>query len=410
MNERDEDYSSSGNTAMTNLSLLDYYRTNRINPVPIPVEERAAWESHFAKRRNLYERHLGIPFCLLRGKSAIEFGCNSGENALVLATLGMELTLLEPNEQVIPRLKELFDRFELTDRIVELKVEGINEYQDDGRCYDLVIAEGFIYTLENRDEVIGKLASRLSPGGIGVISFNDRCGGFIEIVKRFLFGRARELENIHNPQGEESFTLARRFFEADYSRINASRPFRAWWQDVLLNPLMNAEFLWSYEEILPLIEQCGCVVYSTSPKWTSADAFSWYKNVSDPQDLHRRFLDNWKQMFAYFLTGRYSPQQNLTPVSDRIVQSVLELMERISTYLQDLRWPRGGIQYPSELGRFLLASGEAELMTLDRELQDLFHTANNSNADELVTAYQDSRLVRSLWGVPYHYISFIRRN
>ena len=55
-------------------SLLEYYRKNTFNPVPISVEEHEIWNAHAAKRRNLYERHLGIPLPLLRDRAVIEFG------------------------------------------------------------------------------------------------------------------------------------------------------------------------------------------------------------------------------------------------------------------------------------------------------------------------------------------------
>ena len=57
---------------------LDYYQRNNFNPVPIDVEIPKGWESQLAKRRNLYERHLGIPLSLLKGRDVLEFGCNSG--------------------------------------------------------------------------------------------------------------------------------------------------------------------------------------------------------------------------------------------------------------------------------------------------------------------------------------------
>src|SRR5438477_6019319 len=103
---------------MTAPSLLTYYQTNNFNPVAIGIEHNAdAWKAHFAKRVNLYARHLRMPLGLIDGKSVLEFGCNSGENALVLAALGADLTLVEPNTQVWPRLRSLFEGFHLQDRI-----------------------------------------------------------------------------------------------------------------------------------------------------------------------------------------------------------------------------------------------------------------------------------------------------
>ena len=101
-------------------TLLNYYQNDNFNPVLIVVENESIWKNHFAKRCNLYERHLGVPLSLLRDSSVLEFGCNSGENALVLASVGANLTLVEPNRQVLLRLKMLFEKFNLEKRIVAL--------------------------------------------------------------------------------------------------------------------------------------------------------------------------------------------------------------------------------------------------------------------------------------------------
>src|SRR5262245_60195062 len=96
---------------MTIRTLLEYYTANQINPDPITLETSEQWAVHVSKRRTLYERHLGIPVSLLRGQRVLEFGCHSGENALVLAHAGARLTLVEPNTSVHEPLQALFSRY-----------------------------------------------------------------------------------------------------------------------------------------------------------------------------------------------------------------------------------------------------------------------------------------------------------
>ena len=105
---------------MTMRSLVEYYTTNQIDPVPIALDTPEKWAAHVAKRRNLYERHLGVPLSLLGGKRVLEFGCHSGENALVLAHAGARLTLVEPNASVHHRLTTLFDAYGCTAAIEQL--------------------------------------------------------------------------------------------------------------------------------------------------------------------------------------------------------------------------------------------------------------------------------------------------
>ena len=79
-------------------SLVEYYRNHDLNPVPLSLDSNSEWEDHISRRKNLYERHLKIPTSIFKDKNVIEFGCNSGENAVYLAHLGAKLTLAEPNE------------------------------------------------------------------------------------------------------------------------------------------------------------------------------------------------------------------------------------------------------------------------------------------------------------------------
>ena len=130
---------------MASTSLLSYYQDNQIDPVPIPLKDNVAWQTHVSKRRNLYERHLGIPLSFLSGRSVLEFGCNSGENALVLAAAGANLTLMEPHIPAVERLQNLFSSFGLSERITELGHSSIEEFSSESK-YDLVIAEGFVNT------------------------------------------------------------------------------------------------------------------------------------------------------------------------------------------------------------------------------------------------------------------------
>ena len=110
-------------------TLLDYYKRHKLNPVPLPIETESEWNDHIKRRKNLYERHLKIPVSFFSGKDVIEFGCNSGENSLYLAFLGAELTLVEPNEEVHPRLIKLFRKHNKENKIRELASLSINEFR-----------------------------------------------------------------------------------------------------------------------------------------------------------------------------------------------------------------------------------------------------------------------------------------
>lgn len=388
-------------------SLVSYYQQHRFNPVFIPVEDHDKWEIHFARRRNLYENHLNIPLSLLRGRSVIEFGCNSGENALVLGALGASLTLVEPNDQVLPRLRELFGLFKLEGSIRALHQESIESFQGDGP-YDVVIAEGYLNILSTRERMLEKIGRLLGPGGIGIISFDDRYGSLVELVKRCLLWRACQLRGIEDILSPESLDVAVQFFGEDFGGIKASRTMESWWKDQLVSPFFCLPYLWTYREIIPLIENAGCVYYSSSPKWATTDHFQWYKNVMSFQERHAHVLDSWKNHLLFFLTGRHSEAQAISCPPDDALQSLDHLIEEISTCTRSYPSVDAPPSYPVVLDHYFDSTGDRHIQDLNGCLRTAFDILPFCGYEELLLRYKGMIGLRPLWGTPYHYVSFLK--
>lgn len=389
-------------------SLLEYYQRHTFNPVPIAVEDHQAWNTHYGKRRNLYERHLGIPFSLINGRSVIEFGPNSGENALVLALAGARLTLVEPNAQVLPRLHALFERFGLLGSIEALEVQQIEEFQP-AQPYDLVIAEGFLCTLSSRDTLLRKLADLLKPNALGVISYNCRFGGLVELIKCHILRRVCRLRG-HALDGEESCALATTLFGEDFAKLNASRPLKAWWMDNLVNPFYSGAYLWSLPEILPLLENAGCRFLSSSPKWSLTDHFQWYKNAPDTSAIHQDVLMDWHKAFPYLLTGRRPRLLEPAPAVAETISDIAALVTTMSEEAKDEFYlcSHSPSRYPGSLDQSLCESGDPRLQELNVDLQNVFDALASNDVDALVSTYRGALQLRSTWGTPYQYLSFIK--
>ncbi len=387
-------------------SLLEFYQTRHFNPVPIALDTDEKWQLQLAKRRNLYQRHLGIPLALLKGQPVIEFGCNSGENALVLAHAGARLTLVEPNDQVLPRLRTLFEHFHLGRQITALHNQDLNSFSS-SETYSLVVAEGFLYTLPNREELLGKLVRLITPGGLMTMTFNDRYGGFIELTKRLVLFRACELGGI-DPESPESLALAERLFGEDLAKVNASRPLEAWWKDMLVCPFYSAAYLWSYLELFPLFDQLGCGIHSTSPRWSLLDHYRWYKDVARTRaEHHQALLAEFRRAFPFFLTGRPSSGG---PASETVIGAVAALTDQISAYSIGAASARDitQVSYPQPLEDYLCTSADPTLRALGDDFGAVYRALAGSNLQELAGAYQAADCLRSHWGTPCHYISAVR--
>jgi len=392
---------------MSELSLVDYYRKNDFNPVLIQVEDIPTWRKHFDKRRNLYENHLKIPLTLLGDKSVIEFGPNSGENALVLAVHRANLTLIEPNEKVIPRLKELFEKFGVKDTIKTLSNQTLESYQTHDK-FRIAIAEGFLYTLPNRDKMLEKIAGWLLPGGFGIVSYNDRYGSLMEALRRFMLFKVCELEGIKDVHSEASLAVARRLFEEDFSLISSSRKFEAWWKDTLVNPLVSSKYLWSFEEMVKILERCDCLPYSTSPVWSTSDQYRWYKNLREPGHIKIKWMSDWIYSLRYFISGLAAIDTSTKSLGADTVCAVKDFVCALFDGAEQT--PVKVPEYPEKIDLLLSSSNDVRLRLFNMELKTLLSLLGGTSVADILTCYRNTIFLRHSWGTPYHYLCFQREN
>jgi len=386
-------------------TLLGYYQQSRFNPVPISLETPQAWHAHCARRRNLYERHLSIPLALIRDKTVLEFGCNTGENSLVLASLGAKLTLVEPNEQAHEALYCNFKRFHLESQIAQVVPASINEFQSSDQ-FDLVIAEGFLYTLPNRDSMLQKVCSFVKPGLLGVVSFNDVCGCFLEMLRRAVLRRSCQLSGIADWGSERGLSIAEELFLEDFRALPASRPFQAWWKDTLVNPFLAYDFLWDYHRIIPLLGSVDCHFWACSPKWVMTDAFAWYKSVSDLSARAQELLTSWPEKLTYFLFGHPFSTSRVSSPEPVIIGEVYRLVREWSDFSLTQGTHPSSMLLPDRLYAFLEQNQDERIQRLCRELRQVSLAMQQDSMDMLRVAYHNANELRRSWGAAYHYLAF----
>lgn len=390
---------------MTEKSILTYYQQQNFNPVEINIFDNREWIIHLTKRRNLYNC-LGIPLYLLRGCSVLEFGCNSGENSIVFASMGANLTLVEPNHKVLDRLYKNFDIFNLKDRIISLHKIDIESFESN-QIYDLVIAEGFLPSLPSRDELLNKLISFVAPGGFLSISFGNMHGMLIEMLRRLIFWRACHTNRIELILSKEALELAKMLFFNDFSRINASRKFEAWWQDSLVSPFFTwKDIKWSYHEIIPTIEMAGCEFFSSSPRWTLLDEFNWYKNVFSTRERHARLFEIYYHRLPYFWTGLKEVATLEIAPPKEVVNDTKKFIKKMAEYTQQYPVSSDIIPYPNTLCDYLNNTKVPILKRFSVDIQNLLESIFFDDFYKFLKIYQKTKELRNLWGVPYHYASF----
>ncbi|MEK7867226.1 MAG: methyltransferase domain-containing protein [Planctomycetota bacterium] len=385
-------------------SLLSYYRGAAFNPLGIDLSDPAKLAAHRAKREHLYQTLLGLPLGWLRGKEVLEVGPASGENALVFAMMGANLTLVEPNEHTRPRIEALFDHFGVRDRIRELSASTIDAFRCD-RSFDLVVAEGFVDTLADRERAIARLCELASPGGVVSVTRHEAVGMLAEFVKKAVYARASA-----SLAEEERLAVAESLFAEDYARIPASRGFRTWWKDNLDSPVVNEWLLWPFEEMLAAFHAGGCSYHASHPNYVERDTLRWYKDVPSAEERERAVLDGYVRRAASWVLAGPLFERDDAPIEARreVVSAFRAFVAALARWTRQPVAPAPSPDAIEGLDRRLGLQFAPRAASLVRELTALLATLDAGTRESIVEQYRASSTLRSVWGSHYHYVCFRR--
>lgn len=270
--------------------ILDFYREHNISPVHQDISD---FNYHCARREKLY-RQLGMPVLLFNGAEVLEVGTGGGYNSVVLAQWNCHLSMVEPNETAQNEIIELFREKKIEDYV--LYKETVEQHS--GKEYDVVIAEGFLPTIENRVEVLEKLKSLVKETGILVITCQDEMGMFVERMKR-LVGH-RSVKNVVSYC--EKVKKLVDIFEPQLKLLHGvSRPVEDWVQDQILCEDFNCNDILDLKKAIQGIGDNWDVLGCSSPDFFSD--CSWYKDIE--YDYKKSYCDQYdKKSYNLIIAGR----------------------------------------------------------------------------------------------------------
>ncbi len=175
--------------------LFQYYAHEQFLPTFGNFENASKLAQYTDARRTVFVEKLMLPIQMFDGADVLEFGPDTGENALVFAQWGARLTLAEPNLHAHGQIRQYFERFGLSDSIADLRSDDIEAFASD-RKYDLIDAEGFIYTVQPTSLWLSAFSRNLRPGGYAVVSYYETRGTFIELVLKAIHSSCKSLTSL----------------------------------------------------------------------------------------------------------------------------------------------------------------------------------------------------------------------
>jgi SAM-dependent methyltransferase len=277
--------------------LFAYYREQPILPTFADLRTAEAFASYATARAAMLRDKAGLPPEAFAGRDVLEFGPDSGENALVFASWGARMSLVEPNAAAHGPINDYFDRFGMRGALRDLASMEVLAYRSDER-FDFIVAEGFIYTVQPTRAWLDVFHRHLRPGGRFLVTYYERHGALIELL----------LSTIHRMHrrrtGLGPVAAARAIYAAKWDAIPHTRAFESWVMDVLENPYLDPMLFVDARVFLDDLEACGFELATAHPHYDDVLAIDWHKRVVPRAERIARAKRHLERSTLSFLAGR----------------------------------------------------------------------------------------------------------
>jgi hypothetical protein len=384
--------------------LYEYYRGQQLLPTFADFQAAPELERYAAQRAAVLRDRAGLPTALFNGAEVLEFGPDSGENALVFAMWGAHLTLVEPNERAHETIRAYFERFGRGASLRSLSSENVLDYEDPAR-YDFVVAEGFIYTIQPTRAWLAAFHRLLRADGMFFITYYERCGAMFELALRALHRAHQRLT------GLDAEASARRLYAAKWDAIPHTRRFESWVMDVLENPFVRAATFLDARTLVDDMAASGFDLYASYPHYGDVLAMDWHKRESTVLERTVRARAHIERSTLSFLSGRKLYIGDAAR-AEAIAQDARELVADIDATIDGddtraiqraiaaLDWLTTAVDEPS-----IVADDLAERRAASDAFASFAHAfrlAASGDAAGLVQHAQTDAAFIANWGQPVH--------
>lgn len=263
---------------------LEFYENLKISPVSQDISD---FQRHVARRTALY-RQLGLLPQTFRNAEVLEVGPGSGHNAIVTAGFKpRRFVLVEPNSTGFEAVTALFRDF--TDIPIEIHHTLLEDYAEPG-LFDIVLCEGLVSGLDNKEAFLDQLDARVAPGGVLVITCYDSVSMLFESLRR-LIGKIliRDATGI-----EDRIDILTQAFGSHLATLKGmTRPPRDWVLDNLLAPpVFNVKDYFSVGQAIRFFAD-RYYFYQSSPSFLPN--YTWYKELSsNPAEYNGNYIEQFR--------------------------------------------------------------------------------------------------------------------
>lgn len=361
-------------------------------------------------RARFFRDHLHLPPQIFRGTSLVEFGPDSGENALVFARWGANVTLVEPNHKAWPSISSYFERFNLKSKLSSLEKADLESFQTE-RKFNFVNAEGFIYTVKPDLIWINQFDRILEHDGFFNISYTEFFGSIFELIHRVLYLRAKDL------LGQDSPETSRKLFEAKWESIPHTRSFDSWAMDSLENPFVREKYFIKVDSLCRDLLKAGFSLYSSWPNYIDQINVYWHKKEVSFEHILQENIKYISRNSLSFMFGKKlficSDDVDTVESINNLLRVFIVSLDRLIDGLDSSAVKRC---YESMDGikRFLLEETilinsqqeKKEVLQSLESIHKILNMIDQKDIKSLISFCNSDRAFIQSWGLPHHFAVF----
>jgi len=390
-------------------TLHEYYGQQEFLPTYGAFKSDQDLKVHEQHRRRLFTDKLYLPPRAFLNSRLLEFGPDSGENSLVFARWGADCTLVEPNPKAHPAIQEYFKQYNLSDKLRRLERSDIAEYaQRSGpyEKYDIIDAEGFIYTVKPDSLWMKLFARHLVDDGFVVLFYYEAFGSFLELVPKVIHSRMRQLTGIN------SVEAAQKLFNSKWNSIPHKRSMESWTMDVLENPFVRLANFYEPQALCRSMYEAGFSLYSSWPPYRDGLGIHWFKRVpsGDEQlESQNRFVAQSR------LSHTFGRKLFLLESSRDVEQTLKGLLAATDAMLDSFDQHHvdkasGYLDFLASIicsdAVFAEAKDKAGALAIIRTLQKILDLLAKGAVPDLIAFCNSDEAFISSWGMPSHFAVF----
>lgn len=377
-------------------NLFDYYENKDIRPTYAAFKSLDQLNKYDKQRKDFFYK-LNLPYTFFKDKNVIEFGPDTGENALVFARWGSRLCLVEPNLNAHNFINEYFKNFKLSDSIEKLIPQSLSDFKTVQK-FDIVVAEGFIYTIKPTISWIKKAKECLNEDGLFIFSFYDYYGGYIELLQKAIYNIVNRSKQI-NINGIE---LAKSIFTNKWEGVGHTRSINSWFMDVIENPFVRLKYFIDPITLMNEMFIYDMRLYSSWPISKYPYSVNWIKkNMTSETDLLQSIKFTSNKRLSHFLG--YDSSIKTTEVISNNLKKIIEITDNLidndsSPELDNI------INLLKEIIEFCKLDGSNsahnEEFDILNMILSIFDLLKHNKITDLIKFCQNDKTFLNSWGAP----------